>query len=157
MKLTKPSQNLSPESCTLKNNITLSLETVSVQISHISHADKVSSVTNTHVQRLRIPSIHGFELLVIEEITHLEADGCATHIYLLNGRRITAGRNLGCFEQMLTNNGFCRIHHRFLANLLCIRQYHHADRQITLSTGLSLPVAQQRMKNFLEAVEGISG
>ncbi len=108
-----------------------------------------------YIQRLRIPSVSGFELLVVAEITHLEADGGTTHIHLTSGRRLTAGRNLGFFENVLVDKGFCRIHNRFLVNLFSIRQYHHSDRQVVLSSGLSLPVAQQRMKLFLEAV-GIS-
>jgi two-component system LytT family response regulator len=106
--------------------------------------------------RLRIAGTSGFELLVIEDITHLEADGNVTHVYLSNGRKVTAGRNLGYYESSLLHCGFCRIHHRYLANLLCVKQYHNTDRQITLTTGMLLPVSLQRTRAFVEAVEGFS-
>lgn len=109
-----------------------------------------------HPVRLRISGTSGFELLVIEEITHLEADGGITHIYLSNGRKVTAGRNLGYYEKSLTPCGFCRVHHRYLANLLCVKYYHNTNRQITLTTGILLPVSLQRIRAFIEAVEGFS-
>lgn len=107
--------------------------------------------------RLRVPSVSGFELLVIEEITHCEADGGVTHLFLTDGRRVTAGRNLGYYDDLLKEAGFCRIHHRYLVNLAYVRHYHNPDHSVTLKTGAVLPVAQQRLRAFLERVEGMTG
>lgn len=107
--------------------------------------------------RLRIPSISGFELLVIEDIAFCEADGSVTRIFLSSGRKVVAGRNLGFFEKALVQNLFFRTHHRYLVNLNFVRQYQNCDHSVVLSNGANIPVAQQKLKDFLERVDEMAG
>ncbi|MFZ2898069.1 MAG: LytTR family DNA-binding domain-containing protein [Saprospiraceae bacterium] len=107
-------------------------------------------------KRLRVSSASGFEILSIEDIVYCEADGSVTKIFLSNGQRVVAGRNLGYIENSLENCCFFRTHHRFLVNLNQVRGYRNYDHTVTLSNGANLPVAQQKLKDFLKTVEAMA-
>jgi DNA-binding LytR/AlgR family response regulator len=98
---------------------------------------------------IRISSQSGFDLLKIEDICYLKADGPITRFYLVDNQPVGAGRNLGIFEKSLAGRGFFRVHNGYLVNYKFIRQYDNKDSCILLSTGAKIPVAQQRLRDFL--------
>ncbi|WP_324495974.1 LytTR family DNA-binding domain-containing protein [Haliscomenobacter sp.] len=98
---------------------------------------------------IRISSQSGFDLLQIEDICYLKADGPITRFYLVDKHTVAAGRNLGIFEKALAGQGFFRVHNGYLVNYKFIRQYDNKESCIVLSTGVKVPVAQQRLRDFL--------
>jgi two-component system, LytTR family, response regulator len=103
--------------------------------------------------RLRIANPAGFEIFDLARIAWCEADGSITKFYLTDGRKVTSSRNLGYYDEHLSAHGFCRIHHKYLIQMSLVAHYSHPDRSVTLSTGAVLPVAHQRLKDFLEWIE----
>ena len=56
--------------------------------------------------KITIPALNGFEFIDFKEIIFLESDSNYTVIHLLGGKKITATRTLGDFEELLENHGF---------------------------------------------------
>jgi two-component system, LytTR family, response regulator len=103
---------------------------------------------------IRISSQSGFDLLKIDDICYLKADGPITRFFLSDNQPVGAGRNLGIFERSLAGKGFFRVHNGYLVNYKYIRQYDNRESCIVLSTGAKIPVAQQRLREFLIWLDG---
>lgn len=102
--------------------------------------------------RLRISSTKGFDLIPLDQITHCEADGGVTKIFLYNKTKIVGGKPLGYYGKLLPHPQFIRIHHKYLINRDFIRTFDNKDQIVTLFNDTALPVANQRLHEFFKAI-----
>lgn len=80
------------------------------------------------------------EFVGTEEIVYCEADRDMTHVFLADGRKFTATRNLAFYARPLEIDfNFFRISDKQLVNLDFLRAYEHSkDYQLTLNNGVVL-------------------
>lgn len=103
--------------------------------------------------RLVIPNQDGLLLLEIAEIIRLESDGAYTNLYLKNGKRHMASKNLGFYESQLEQNSFFRIHHGHLINLNHLKHYVRGEGgQAVMSDNSVINVSRRRKDDFLRAI-----
>lgn len=105
---------------------------------------------------IRISSQSGFELLKIKDISYLKADGAITRFFMADNQAVGAGRNLGIFEKALSGQGFFRVHSGYLVNYRFLHHYDNRESCIILNTGAKIPVAQQRLRDFLIWVDSFT-
>lgn len=67
-----------------------------------------------------------------QEITHAEADGNYTDLYLQDSKRITVSLSLGHIETMLANHGFIRISRSTIINRHYLHQLHRKEKTCIL-------------------------
>ena len=92
-----------------------------------------------------IPSTDKIELIQIEDIVYLEADGRYTIFHLTNNRFKTSSRNLGEYEKILNRNVFFRIHYKYIVNLnMVVNINKSAGNYCELSINKTLPIAKRR-------------
>ena len=74
------------------------------------------------LQRLVIPTIHGFEVVSLDEVVRLQGNGNFTDIILQNGQKKMACRFLKHYEDLL-NFPFMRVHRSHVINCDFVRAY----------------------------------
>lgn len=108
-------------------------------------------IKHSKFYKLCIPTLQGFELISIIEIMYIEADGAYAHIYLEGGRKITATKNLGYYEEELKNEPFLRIHQSYMVNINKVKQYLRADNgYVIMTSGKPIRVSRSKKDELLD-------
>lgn len=102
-------------------------------------------------QKVALPNRDGYEFTEVLSITHCEAEGAYTKIFLHNGKHILVSKALGDIEEMLPPELFQRIHHSILVNLTFITQFSRSDGGfVIMKTGEKLSVSKSKKELLLE-------
>ena len=113
-----------------------------------------NTTTGLSEKQIAISTIKSIELLNINDIIYLEADGKYTVFYLINGKEKVVSKNLGEYEKMLPSTYFFRIHHKYIVNLRKVASINKADGNYChLKDGKSLSIAKRRqepLRKFLK-------
>lgn len=108
--------------------------------------------SNKQTQKIVLPLIDGFELIALQEITHLTALDNFTKVHTTKNRAITVCRKLKYFENLLEDAGFIRIHRSHIVNRAFIQRYHRGKGgYVVLENDVELDVSQSRKKEFLDS------
>ncbi len=109
-------------------------------------------------QLLRIPSVHGFDLIQIQEINYLKSSNTTTEIFFtLDGvkKRVVSTKPLKHFEDLLQGYPFFRIHDSYVVNLNKIKQYMKGEGgSVMLHDGSEIDVSRRRKQDFLNLFLG---
>jgi two-component system, LytTR family, response regulator len=97
------------------------------------------------LQKLPIPTIEGFHFIDISTIRYLKSDNTTTFIYVDDEKfPIVSSKNLGKYEQDLTNLYFLRVHQSYIVNLSRLKKYIRGDgTYLLLNCGTSIPVTRK--------------
>ncbi|MEO6285808.1 MAG: LytTR family DNA-binding domain-containing protein [Dyadobacter sp.] len=108
------------------------------------------------VNKIAIPTLEGFKMVLAESIVRCEADGNYTHLYLRDKSKITASRNLKDMEEMLEDYPFIRVHNSYLVNINEIEQYVKGEGgYLVMSDASIVNVSRSRKESLLKKI--ISG
>jgi two-component system LytT family response regulator len=103
------------------------------------------------MQQVIVNHDNGFELFDRAQILFAEAAGSYTAFYLEGSRKITASRQLGSYETLLTNPTFFRSHKSFIINLQHLKGYSSKNGYTALlAGGYEIPVSRRKLPLFLE-------
>jgi two-component system LytT family response regulator len=105
-------------------------------------------------KKIVLKTIDNIHLVEIQNITFCESDGCYTFVHTITGEKIMISRILREFDDMLSDNGFYRVHKSFLINLSHINRFEkHEGGYIILSNGDKVPVSSRKREELLELFE----
>jgi two-component system LytT family response regulator len=100
--------------------------------------------------KLCIPSLKGFQVVVLKEILFCEASGSYTDFYFANGNHIVSARPIFEYEELLEDAGFVRIHKSYLVNLLHVKEYLRGEGgSVLLSDNREVEVSRRKKDLFL--------
>lgn len=106
---------------------------------------------NHNKQQLIIPTLQGFEVIKLDQILHLEADGNFTQIHLVDGSKKMVCRFLKHFEELLSAP-FIRIHRSHIINLDFMSSYQKGSGGVvTLANKKEIDVAASYKEAFLKS------
>ncbi|MGV4412772.1 LytR/AlgR family response regulator transcription factor [Chryseobacterium sp. T1] len=101
-------------------------------------------------QQLILPTLQGFDVVRIEDILRLQADGNFTQVYLKDGTKKMVCRFLKHFDDLL-EVPFVRVHRSHIINIHFVKSYHKSgtatlmdDTEIEVSASFK----DQFLKNF---------
>jgi two-component system LytT family response regulator len=100
------------------------------------------------LQKLVIPTLNGFEVVRLEEVVRLQANGNFTDIHLANKTKKMACRFLKHYEDLLTFP-FMRVHRSHLINCDFVRAYNKGGF-IELLTGDEVELSASYKEGFLK-------
>jgi two-component system LytT family response regulator len=101
--------------------------------------------------QISIPTVHGFDFILISDIICLDADGNYTNIYLKRKKQLRSSRTLKEFDKLLSGMNFFRVHKSHLVNLACIRSYHRGEGgHLTMNNGKVIEVSKRNKEAFLK-------
>lgn len=111
---------------------------------------------NEPPQKLFIHSIHTHQIIDVKDIIYLEASGNYTDFYLLNNRKVTSSKQLGEYEELLSQHTFYRTHKSFLVNLHQVISISKTDgNTVLLQEGRQCPIAFRRIDLFMQVIQGL--
>ena len=87
------------------------------------------------IEKLAVPTTDGIDFFSTQDIIYCKADGSYTTIILRDNQRVTVCKNLIDFENLLSESGFCRVHHSYLINLSHVQKYIKGDGGYVILTG----------------------
>ncbi len=106
---------------------------------------------NRQINKLVISHQSGFDVIPLNEMVWLDGDANYTHIHLIDGKRITASRSLGQYEDLLVEFGFFRIHQSTIINLSHVRSYQReGGGYIDLADGHQAKLSRHRKADFMQ-------
>ena len=119
--------------------------------------EKENSLQNTVLKpvnsningKITIPQQNGFEVLEVSEIIYCQADDNYTHIFLKDRKKLVS-KTLKYFEDLLSENGFSRVHKSYLVNVNTIVEYKKGKGgYVILVNGKQIMVSPARKKDLL--------
>ena len=112
--------------------------------------EKHLKIKHSKFHKICIPTLQGFELISVNEIMYLQADGAYTYFFMESGKRITSTKNLGFYEEELKEEPFLRIHQTFMVNINRVKQYLKADNgYVIMTTGKAIRVSRSKKDELL--------
>lgn len=102
------------------------------------------------VHQLALPSIEGLTFVRVDEILYLRSDRQYTIFYLNSGEKLVTSKNLGEYEELLSEYNFFRVHHSAIINITEVKKYLRGEGgSIVMSNGDHIEVAKRRKDDFL--------
>ena len=81
-------------------------------------------------QKMKIPSLNGYEIVEIKEIVRLQANGSYTEIYFISGNKMLTSKHLKAYEEILRPMGFVRIQKSHLVNTAYVKSIRKGKKGI---------------------------
>ncbi|MBK6861698.1 MAG: response regulator transcription factor [Saprospiraceae bacterium] len=102
------------------------------------------------IYQLALPSVDGLTIVPVNEIMYLRSDRQYTIFYLNSGEKLVTSKNLGEYEELLSEYNFFRVHHSSIVNIAEVKKYLRGEGgSVVMSNGEQIEVAKRRKDDFL--------
>ncbi|MCB0492084.1 MAG: response regulator transcription factor [Cyclobacteriaceae bacterium] len=102
-------------------------------------------------KKIVLRELDTLHVIQLDEILWCNADGSYSIFYLTGGRKIMVSQHLKEFEDLLSPNGFFRVHRAHLVNLNKVRKFTKSEGgTILLEENISLPVSVRKRERLAE-------
>lgn len=117
---------------------------------------KIKVETAHEADKLILPASHGFNVLIIDDIIRLEAEGCYTKIIFKDGKKSIVSRTLKDFENTVPKEKFFRIHKSHLINLKYIKDYSNINGNfVTMTDGSKVEISRRKAPEFIQKIKSL--
>ena len=107
------------------------------------------NLSANQIQKIAVPVSDGLIFIKVEDISHINADGSYSKIFLTDGSNILVSKKLKYFDDMLLNKGsFFRVHRSHLVNLCYIKKYNRHHGEITLENNNKISISRDNKPAF---------
>lgn len=101
--------------------------------------------------KMALPLLEGFEFVEIQDIIRCQANDNFTDVFLKDGRKLMICRTLKFYEEVLSENGFVRIHKSHLINIAhAVRYLKGKGGQVEMQDKSVLDVSPNKKQALLE-------
>lgn len=108
----------------------------------------------TEISRLALPTGHGYRFVAIGDIVYINADSNYSIFHLANNEKITVGKVLKEYEELLPTHQFARVHKSSLVNLAYVTEYQTKNSlTLGLSNGDNIAVSRRRASDLFEKIK----
>ncbi|MEP0365489.1 MAG: LytTR family DNA-binding domain-containing protein [Cyclobacteriaceae bacterium] len=127
------------------------------RISQIEQKLEALMSNRSSIQKIAIPSMTGIRLEEVGNIMYCESDNYYTIIHLVNGERLMVSKTLKEYDKTLSEDGFIRIHQKYLVKVSEIKTYSKSEGGfVTLTDGTNLTVSRRKKEELLKAISNHS-
>lgn len=103
-------------------------------------------------ERIALPVGDAMQFFHTDEILRCESDSNYTHIFLVNGKKITVAKTLKEVEESLLGSDFYRIHQSHLVNMTHISKVVKGEGgYVMMKDGTTLTISRNKKEAFLES------
>lgn len=111
------------------------------------------SDNNRKLKKIGLPVQGGVQYFPLDEIIRLQSQSNYTTFYLNQNRELLISKTLKEYDELLSDQGFVRVHQSHLINIDHISQYQKSDGgYVILSDGSNVPLSKNYKENFLAAI-----
>jgi two-component system LytT family response regulator len=108
-------------------------------------------------RKIAVSLAEGLEIVPLEDILYLKADGGYTTFVLEGKRTLLSSKNMADYERLQECGPFFRIHRSYIAHLDKVRRYSRQDGgSLLMLNGEELPVARERKQPLLDRLGGMT-
>ncbi|NJB86495.1 two-component system LytT family response regulator [Lewinella marina] len=101
-------------------------------------------------EKMSIGGVDGIHFVKIRDIIRLEAEDNYTHLYLVNGQRITASKTIKLYEDMLAPFNFYRVHKRHVINMNYMKKFVKGEGgYLVMDDDMRIEVSRRRRSAFM--------
>jgi two-component system LytT family response regulator len=113
-----------------------------------------ANLRKNDMQRLVLPVTNGYEVVQLDRILFMRADGSYTEIHTTDTKPLVISKNLKYFEQVLAGNPtFLRTHRSYMVNIRYVKRVTRTDGgQVEMSNHAALPVSEKRIQVITDAL-----
>jgi len=103
-------------------------------------------------RRIAVPISSGVEVLKLDEILYLQAEGSYTKVFLQNNLQLLVSKNLRYFEELIGDDKlFFRNHRSYLVNVHAVKKVLRSDGGIViLQNEMQLPITSERIDELIK-------
>ena len=107
----------------------------------------------TPVRKIAMPTMEGFQMIMIDSIISCEADSNYTTLHLKSNKKIVVCRNLKDIEEMLEDHSFTRVHRCYVVNLNEVEKFVKGEGgYLIMSDGSSIDVSRNKKELLLKRI-----
>jgi two-component system LytT family response regulator len=139
------------------DDLRAAIQKVKERLEHKNTSQQYQSVLHNaqqnsgKIDRLAVPTQDGIEFFHTADIVYCEAQGSYTNILLKGKIKALVSRNLKDFENLLSDSGFCRVHHSFLINMSHVRKYVKGEGgYVVMTDDHYVDVSRRKKDEFLK-------
>ena len=115
------------------------------------------SSSDLSFQKIALPTMHGYELIPLNNIMYCESKSNYTDVRLNNGQHLVISRTLKEIEELLDMPPFFRIHNSYLVNLQYAIRYIKGDGgNLVINSDISIPVSRNKKEELLKLITHLS-
>ena len=104
--------------------------------------------------KLVVPDSHGFNIINLDEIIRIEADGSYSKIFLTDGKCRIVTKTLKDFEDSLPEKSFFRVHKSHIVNIQYVKEFSGIDGgSVKMSDGSKVEVSRRKMTDFIKKIK----
>jgi two-component system LytT family response regulator len=128
-----------------------SLKQLNALLTHIRKSNDLS------FQKIALPTLHGYELVPLNNIMFCESSSNYTDIRLNNGQHLLISRTLKDIEDLLDMQPFFRVHNSYVVNLqYAVRYIKGEGGHLVLNNDISIPVSRNKKEELLKLITHLS-
>jgi two-component system LytT family response regulator len=121
-----------------------------VENNQLSHDILKDNLEKKTINKLALPTQKGIQMVYIQDIIRIEADGNYVSITLTNGKNLVISKPIKTFNEWLSDQNFYRIHHSHLINIQHIKEYRKGEGgTVIMENGDEVEVSRRRKEGFL--------
>lgn len=107
-------------------------------------------------KRIALSTAEGIHLFEVSDIVRLESQDNYTKFYIQNNKPVLISKTLKEYEDLLSEQGFERIHQSHLINLAYLRSYIKKDGgYAVMADGSHLPISQRKKERLQELLRSL--
>jgi len=105
----------------------------------------------TQIRKIVLPNNDGFVVVKLEEIIYVNSVRNYSEFHLISGQKVLTSKPLITYENLLTDQGFFRIHHSYLINLSHLKAFVRSEGgAVKMHNGDLLPVSRQKKGELMD-------
>lgn len=124
--------------------------------SQTSHVDVLlDSIRNKNeeLHRIVLNNSEGMHILEIEDIIRCESEDNYTKFFVKGSKPLMISKTLKEYEELLSEEGFLRVHQSHLINLKYVDSFLKAECKVKMNDSTIVPVSQRKKDKFLEVLK----
>ena len=113
-----------------------------------------NTVVKSDNEKIALPTAERLLFVKLSEIVRCLGENNYTTVFLKNGESVLVSKTLKEYEELLSENGFLRVHQSHLINLSYIRSYEKQDGgYLKMSDGSIINISRQRKQMVLDCLK----
>ncbi len=120
----------------------------------LTHLKKSSDLS---FQKIALPTLHGYELVPLNNIMFCESSSNYTDVRLNNGQHLLISRTLKDIQDLLDMQPFFRVHNSYIVNLqYAVRYVKGEGGFLVLNNDINIPVSRSKKEELLKLITHLS-
>jgi two-component system LytT family response regulator len=134
----------------LKNAVSKAEQKLNQKNINFQLSSLINNLKKTELQKIALPLLDGLIFVPVSEVTYFHAKSSYTDVHLQNGEIHTTAHTIKDYEDMLSPEIFCRVHHSYLINVNHVKKYSKGrGGLLEMEDGALIEVSIRRKDEFL--------